>query len=245
MDFPIADLMDEAACYARLVQVLHPDGLACPRCGACEGLGVHRRHREPVLDYQCDGCDRVFNAWTDTPLQCVQRRPSQLILILRGIAQGVSTARLGRELGCSRMKLLSFRHALQGNALVVSDRSPLPDAAVEADEMDQNSGEKGRVYEDPADTPRRRANKVRGHGTFANDRPPVAGVVGRESGELRLAVIEHSDRATLEIVVKSSTYEGAMVYTDQWRAYGRLPELYLGFCKPFGEGDKIGKIGSL
>jgi hypothetical protein len=32
MDFPITDLMDEQACYDRLVGWLHPDGFACPRC---------------------------------------------------------------------------------------------------------------------------------------------------------------------------------------------------------------------
>ena len=53
MDFPIVDLLDEDACYAKLVDLLHPDGLACPRCGARDGLRVHRRHRDPVLDYQC------------------------------------------------------------------------------------------------------------------------------------------------------------------------------------------------
>ncbi|WZP01082.1 transposase (plasmid) [Isosphaeraceae bacterium EP7] len=88
MDFPIGYLMDESACYARLLRILHPGGLACPRCGGVDGLGVHRRHREPVLDYQCSVCGRVFNAWTDTPLRGSQRRPSQLILILRGFAQG-------------------------------------------------------------------------------------------------------------------------------------------------------------
>jgi transposase len=86
-------------------------------------------------------------------------------------------------------------------------------------------GKKGRVHDDPGDPPRCRANKVRGHGSFGGDRPPVAGVVGRESSRLRLAVIEHSDRATLEGVVESSTTAGAMVYTDEWRAYGRLSEL--------------------
>ena len=53
MDFPIADLMDEDACYAKLVAWLHPDGLACPRCVGRDRLGVHRRHRAPVLDYRC------------------------------------------------------------------------------------------------------------------------------------------------------------------------------------------------
>ena len=33
MDFPITELMDEDACYAKLVEWLHPDGFACARCG--------------------------------------------------------------------------------------------------------------------------------------------------------------------------------------------------------------------
>jgi hypothetical protein len=33
VDFPLAYLMDEDACYAKLVVVFHPVGLACPRCG--------------------------------------------------------------------------------------------------------------------------------------------------------------------------------------------------------------------
>ena len=55
------------------------------------------------------------------------------------------------------------------------DRNPLGDAAVEADEAYVNAGKKGIPHDDPADPPRRRANGRRGHGTFANDRPPVAG----------------------------------------------------------------------
>ncbi len=72
----------------------------------------------------------------------------------------------------------------------------LQDVVTEADEMYQNAGEKGVTHEDPDDPPRRRANQVKGHGTWANDRPPIAGIVGRESGDLRLAVCHHSDRAT-------------------------------------------------
>src|SRR4051794_17630463 len=55
MDFPLAGLMDEDACYARLVAILHPGGLACQRCGG-DRLGVHRAHRAPVLDYRCRDC---------------------------------------------------------------------------------------------------------------------------------------------------------------------------------------------
>jgi transposase-like protein len=141
MDFPLAGLMDEGACYARLVEALHPEGLACPRCGGAR-LGVHRRHREPVLDYRCRDCHRVFNAFTGTALHKTGRRPSALVLILRGIAQGASTARLARELGCDRMKLPALRHKLQANAVAGLDPAPLPDAIVEADECYVNAGEK-------------------------------------------------------------------------------------------------------
>jgi transposase-like protein len=142
MDFPIVDFLDQHACYSKLVDLLHPGGLACPRCGSRDGLEVHRRHRDPVLDLRCAGCGRVFNAWTGTSLQGMRRRPAEILLILRGFAQGVTTARLARELGCDRMKLLALRHRLQGHALAGMDRDPLGDAAVEADEMYQNAGEK-------------------------------------------------------------------------------------------------------
>jgi hypothetical protein len=88
MDFPISELMDEDACYAKLLSWLHPDGLACPRCGTRDRLGVHRRHRAPVLDYRFAACKRVFNAFTGALLQGTQRRPIALVWILRGVAQG-------------------------------------------------------------------------------------------------------------------------------------------------------------
>ena len=144
MDFPLTDLMDQDACYNRLIQALHPDGLACPRCGG-DRLGVHRRHREPILDYRCRDCRRVFNAFTGTALHKTSRSPAALVLILRGIARGASTARLARELGCDRMKLLQPRHKLQEHATAGLDPAPLADATVEADECYVNAGEERRA----------------------------------------------------------------------------------------------------
>ncbi|HEX3872877.1 MAG TPA: transposase [Solirubrobacteraceae bacterium] len=141
MDFPLTGMMDEGACHERLAGALHPDGLACPRCGG-DRYGVHRRHRDPVIDYRCRDCRRVFNIFTGTALQGASRRPSDLIQILRGIAQGAPTARLARELGCDRMKLLELRHKLQAHATAGLDPAPLPDAVVEADECYVNAGEK-------------------------------------------------------------------------------------------------------
>lgn len=142
MDFPIADLMDAKSCYDRLVQWLHPSGLKCPGCNRDDRVRVHRKDRDPLWEYRCWRCGRVFNAYTGTALQGTKRGPVQLMLILRGFAQGVSTARLSRELGCDRIELLRFRHKLQDSASRLRDLDPLADADVEADEMYQNAGEK-------------------------------------------------------------------------------------------------------
>jgi transposase len=222
MDFPLAHLMDETACYGQLLDWLHPNGLRCPRCGRTEAW-VHRYTREPVLDYRCKGCGKVYNAFTGTALRKTRRRPSELILILRGIATAVPTARLARELRCSRPHLLQLRHRLQANALARRDRDPLPDDRVEADEMYKNAGEKGKEHPDPADPPRRRANKGQGHGTWDSDRPPLLGAVGRRSKKLRLKVAKRMWAAALIGFVTSATVPGATVYTDDWGAYRGLP----------------------
>jgi transposase-like protein len=225
MDFPIQAFMDEDACFRFLLDLFHPEGLRCPRCQAQDGFTIHRYVREPVLDYRCTACGRVFNAWTGTVFQGTHYRPSTLILIIRGFAQGVSTAQLARELGCSRRHLLDLRHKYQKMSQTNLDRRPLKDTEVEADEMYQNAGEKGVPHLDPDDPPRRRANKRRGHGTMENDRPPVVGVVGRQSGEGRFEVVDNADRETLENIVISTTIAGAALYTDEWGGYNHLAEL--------------------
>ena len=80
--------------------------------------------------------------FTGTPWQGTHLSPGQILLILWGIAQGVPTAKLAREVGVSRQHLLRLRHAIQARALAAADRSPLPDDQAEADEMYQNAGEK-------------------------------------------------------------------------------------------------------
>jgi len=118
---------------------------------------------------------------------------------------------------------LDLRHRLQARAQAGLDRTALEDTVVEADEMYQNAGEKGLRHPDLEDPPQRRANKVRGHGTMDNGRPPVIGVVGCESEEVRLDVVEHSDQETLNQFVVDMTKRGTMVNTDEWAGYVRLP----------------------
>src|SRR5438093_11390490 len=76
-------------------------------------------------------------------------------------------------------------------------------------------GKKGDKHADPADPPRRRANKVRGHGTYATDRPPIFSLIGRSSKEVRYFVREHSDGTTCREVLQSSLLPGtATLFTS-------------------------------
>jgi transposase-like protein len=110
MDSPLARPSEEEA-YSELVEILHCCRLLCPRCEGRDHR-VHRKHRAPVIDYQCRTCKCFFNAFTGTPLQKTSRPPSALLLIIKGIMYGTSTAQLARELGCNRMKLLALRHKI-------------------------------------------------------------------------------------------------------------------------------------
>ena len=77
-------------------------------------------------------------------------------------------------------------------------------------------GKKGERHPDPEDPPRRRANKMRGHGTWERDRPPVFGIVGRQTERVRLAVVHHSTREELEPRVLQGTVPGSCVNSDEW-----------------------------
>jgi len=106
-------------------------------------------------------------------------------------------------------------------------------------------------HPDPDDPPRRRAHGRPGHGTLANDRPPIAGVVGRESGLLRLRRVDRADGPTLREFVRRRTWPTVLVDTDAWAASDRLPELarwHATVCHAAGEwardedGDGVNEV---
>ena len=164
MDFPLGELLDEGRCYFWLVAHLHGGQLRCPKCKG-SNYAKHHSRRAPILQYRCGDCGRFFNVFTGTVFQQRHYPCSKIVMILRGIAKGESTAGLSRELKVDRANLLYLRHELQGNALLNRVSGLLPDRETESDEMYQNAGEKGIPHRDPEDPPRRRANKKRGLAT--------------------------------------------------------------------------------
>lgn len=217
--FPTTDLMDEQKCYDYLVDILHPHGLSCPHCyRPVAESKVHRMDREPLLYYRCF-CGRVFNAFAGTDWQGTHYSCSTIVQILKGIAQGTTTSHLAKELGIDRVNVLQRRHKMQQRAVDAQPTDPFLDPVVETDELFQNAGEKGERHEDPEDPPRKRANKVKGHGTWDKDRPPILGIVGRESKQIRLQVLHNTAWEDLNPLLMETTKPGTTVNSDDWRGY--------------------------
>jgi transposase-like protein len=140
IDFPITDLFDDSLCLLWLSRHLHPDGFVCPTCGSAN----RRRFRsQGYYDaYRCRECTGYYTLLSGTAFDGSRQRPATLVLLLRGITKGESTARLARELHLSRQTVHTLRQRLQSN---LNDNAPtdvMDGQTFEVDELYQNAGEK-------------------------------------------------------------------------------------------------------
>jgi transposase-like protein len=72
-------------------------------------------------------------------------------------------------------------------------------------------GKKSTPHPDPNDPPRRRANKRRGRGTYANDRPPIVSIISRTTGEHRYWVAQTTTKEELHELVRENVPDGSTV----------------------------------
>lgn len=157
---PIQDLMDYQKCYQFLVKIFHPNGLHC-NCGwkLPECKQPHKYNSTRLPSYKCSECGKVFNVFTQTIFQGIHYSCIQIVLLLRGIAQGITTLHLSKELEVNYKNLLEWRHLLQELSYENRNVFPLQDKAIESDEVFINAGEKGERHDKEEDPPRVRANK--------------------------------------------------------------------------------------
>jgi transposase-like protein len=71
---------------------------------------------------------------------------------------------------------------------------------------------------------RTKAFLQKGTGTFENDRPPIHGVVGRRSGQVRLSVCPDTKGPTIEHEMSAKLVSGVRLCTDESHAYNRMGE---------------------
>ncbi len=140
IDFPITDLLDDSISTIWLERHLHPNGMKCPHCASTERRLFREQGYFPA--YRCRTCGGYYTLLTGTVFAKTRQRPATLVLLLRGIAKGEPTARLARELGLSRKPLHTLRQRIQANLNETAPTDAMTGTAFEADELDQNAGEK-------------------------------------------------------------------------------------------------------
>jgi transposase-like protein len=143
MEFPILELMGHDESTGWVEKYLHPNGLNCPKCGTGKEHGrVFRQTRQSRLTvYRCR-CGATYNLYTGTVLAQHHLTPAQVVLLLRGILKGETTAALSRELGVGYEAVLNLRHERQAHAERLQPQDALPDTETESDERFQNAGDK-------------------------------------------------------------------------------------------------------
>lgn len=144
MDFPIIDLLDDELSTEWLMKYCHPTGFGCPHCQAewstARFFRINAGSGLPV--YRGGECDGIYHLYRSTVFEGSQLTPSQVVLLLRGILQGQSSAQIARELNLAYKTVLKWRHRIQANAEALQPETPIPDTHSESDEMFQNAGEK-------------------------------------------------------------------------------------------------------
>ena len=140
IDFPITELLDASICMIWLERHLHPDGFVCPHCGSTNRRLFRQQKHFPT--YRCRDCDRYYTLLTGTAFEKTRQPPATLVLLLRGITKGESTARLARELGLSRKQMHTLRQRIQTNLNETAPIDLMEGTTYEADELYQNAGEK-------------------------------------------------------------------------------------------------------
>ena len=146
MDFPILEICDDELGEVWLCKYFHPQGLRCPSCGASANQArfFGQTRRSHVTMYRCRRCQTAYTVYTGTLFANKHLRPAQVILLLRGVCKGESTASLSRELHMAYDTVHHLRQQLHTNAMRLQPDTPVPDAVTETDEMFQNAGEKRR-----------------------------------------------------------------------------------------------------
>ena len=145
IEFPIVELMSSQNSYEWLVDYFHPQGMACPHCGAAmhEARTLRVTKSSQVPDYRCRACDKTYNVYSQTVFEGRRLKPEQVILLVRGVVKGEQAQILANEVGVCRQTVQIIRQKMQANARGLQPDNPLDDdERTETDEMYQNAGEK-------------------------------------------------------------------------------------------------------
>ena len=201
---------DEKEAERWFISTRWPDGkIACVFCGSLDDVyEVKSRKPQP---FRCKACRKYFSVKTNTLMHS-----SNLPLSTWAIAfylvttnlKGVSSMKLHRDLGITQKSAWHLAHRIRETW---QDNQYEFTGPVEVDETYIGGKEKNK-----------HSNKKLKMGRGAVGKIPVVGIKDRDTNTVHTVVVDSTDKATLQQIVKDHTIEGAKVYTDEAAAYKGL-----------------------
>ena len=199
---------DNGAAERWFIEQRWPNGASCIYCGSDK---VSAQYSHPTMPFRCRKCRKFFSAKTGSLMQSSKlgyRKWALAIYILTTNIKGTSSMKLHRDLKITQKTAWYMAHRIRESWAV----QPAPFAGpVEADE----------TYIDGKEA-NKHSGKKRHAGRGAVGKAAVAGVKDRKTGQVKTAVVDRTDAATLQGFVRQHTEPGAMVYTDEALAYWGL-----------------------
>ena len=191
--------------------LLWPDGERGRR--HCGSVNTHPVKSGKPMPYRCKDCKRYFGVKTGTlmaqsPLP-VRTWVYAIYLDVTSL-KGVSSMKLRRDPGVTQKSAWfmqqRIREAFRAEGPLVFG------GPVEVDETYFGGLERNKHERDKQNLGRGPVGKT-----------AVVGVKDRETGNVMARVVEHTDKETLQGLVKTHTADGSKVYTDEASAYDGLP----------------------
>jgi transposase-like protein len=99
-----------------------------------EAYRFRETKRSRLVVWRCKHCGQTYTLYSGTVFAGRHLPPPQVVLLLRGVVQGKSTAGIARELELSRTTVHEIRHKLHQNAALLQPSTPLPGERTETDE---------------------------------------------------------------------------------------------------------------
>lgn len=197
----------EAECRSYLETIRWPDGFRCPQCHDASGWRTGRSGL-----WECANCRHQTTVTAGTIFEGT-RKPMRLWFLAMWLIvsekNGISAKGLQRQLGFSRYETVwTWLHKLR-RAMVRPGRDLLS-GSLEIDETYVGGIAKGK----------------RGRGA---DKKHIVVVAAEESGtgigRIRLRRVDDVSQASLLPFIQEVVQPGAVIHTDGWKAYGRLPKV--------------------
>jgi len=220
------ELFNEQKCNEYIHQLRWQNRqLQCPHCQSDNVKPWGNYHCFPGLKrYKCKGCNRTFNDKTNTVLDGCKIPSKIAILSSFLLCLSSSSRRISRETG-SHIRTAYYWCWYFRNAAISYEINRQLEGVVEADEIYQTAGSKGRCPTGKKELnrqPRKRGKKQPpGRGHYQKDSPAIIAYVSR-TGYTVLIVTKDFTIDTVQKSTEIAVKRGSILYTDSAKSYKAL-----------------------